>query len=177
MSRIGKKPIELGEKTTAEMSGNTFKVTGPAGTLSREFRPDIKIAVEGKTVTLSMEKETPENFALWGTYASHVKNMVDGVNKPYSQKLIIEGIGYRAEVKGDKVVFGLGFSHPVNVQVPAGIKVVVEKNIVTISGIDKEQVGQFSAYIRSLKKPEPYKGKGIMYEGEVIRRKQGKKTV
>jgi large subunit ribosomal protein L6 len=177
MSRIGKKPIELNEKTSAEFSGNVLKITGPLGTLSRTFRPDITIAVEGKTVTLAMEKDTLENVALWGTYASHIKNMIQGVNTPYVQKLIIEGIGYRGEVKGDKVVFGLGFSHPVNVPIPQGIKVIIEKNVITISGIDKEQVGQFSAYVRSLKKPEPYKGKGIMYEGEVIRRKQGKKTV
>lgn len=177
MSRIGKKPIDLGNKTTAEMSGSVFSVKGPNGTISKTFKPDIKISIEGKTITLEPVKKTLETTALWGTYASHISNMIEGVNKPFSQKLVIEGIGYKAEVKGDKMVMALGFSHPVNVPIPAGLKVTTDKNVITISGIDKEAVSQFAAYTRSLKKPEPYKGKGIMYEGEKIRRKQGKKTV
>ncbi len=177
MSRIGKKPIELGEKTTAELKGNVLTVTGPQGTLSRTFKSDIKIAINDKVVTLEPVRSSLANNALWGTYASHIANMVEGVNKPFGERLVIEGIGYKAEVKGDKLVMGLGFSHLVNVEIPKGIKVVMEKNIIVISGINKEEVGQFTAYLRSLKKPEPYKGKGIMYEGEKIRRKQGKKTV
>lgn len=177
MSRIGKKPIELGEKTTAEMKEGVFSVTGPLGTLSRPFKSDITIKVADKTVTLEPVRNSLEINALWGTYASHIKNMIDGVNKPFVERLVIEGIGYKADVKGEKIVMGLGFSHLVNVEIPKGVKVVMEKNIMVISGSDKEQVTRFAAYIRSLKKPEPYKGKGIMYEGEKIRRKQGKKTV
>ncbi len=177
MSRVGKKPIELGENTTAEMKGNVFSVTGPLGSLSKTFKPDISIKIEGKTITLEPKRKSLDTVALWGTYASHISNMVEGVVKAYGARLVVEGIGYRAEVKGDKIVMGLGFSHPVNVPIPKGVTVKVEKNIIVISGIDKEQVSQFAAYVRSLKKPEPYKGKGIMYEGEKIRRKQGKKTV
>jgi len=176
MSRIGKKPIELGEKTTAEMKEGVFSVTGPLGTLSRSFKSDIKIKVEGNLIVLEPVRTSLEINALWGTYASHIKNM-DGVNKAFVERLVIEGIGYKAEVKGEKIVMGLGFSHLVNVDIPNNVKVVMEKNIMVISGSDKEQVTRFAAYIRSLKKPEPYKGKGIMYEGEKIRRKQGKKTV
>jgi large subunit ribosomal protein L6 len=177
MSRIGKKEIALGDKATAEMKDGVFSVTGPLGTLSRAFKNDINIKIENKVVTLEPVKKTLETNALWGTYASHVFNMVEGVNKAFVERLVVEGIGYKADVKGEKIVMGLGFSHPVNVEIPKGVKVVMEKNIIVISGADKEVVTSFAAYIRSLKKPEPYKGKGIMYEGEKIRRKQGKKTV
>lgn len=177
MSRVGKKPIELNEKTTAAMSGNVFTVTGPNGAISKTFKNDISIKIEGKTITLEPKQKTLETVALWGTYASHISNMVEGVNNPFSQKLVIEGIGYKADIKGDKIVFGLGFSHLITVAIPVGITVKTEKNTLTVSGVDKEKVTQFAAYIRSLKKPEPYKGKGVMYEGEKIRRKQGKKTV
>jgi large subunit ribosomal protein L6 len=120
---------------------------------------------------------TLESRALWGTYGSHIANMVAGVNKPFEKKLILEGIGYKSEVKGDKIVFALGFSHPVEVLIPSGIKVTAEKNNITVSGIDKEEVGKFTANIRALKKPEPYKGKGMRYADEVVKRKQGKKSV
>jgi large subunit ribosomal protein L6 len=102
--------------------------------------------------------------------------MISGVNKPFEKKLILEGIGFKSEVKGDKIVFALGFSHPVEIGIPAGLKVTAEKNNITIAGSDKEEVGQFAAKLRSLKKPEPYKGKGMRYDGEVIKRKQGKKS-
>ncbi len=114
--------------------------------------------------------------ALWGTYASHIRNMVSGVNTPFVKKLQIEGIGFKAELNGKNLKLALGFSHPVIVAIPEGVAAVVEKNIVTISGADKESVGQFAASVRALKKPEPYKGKGIRYEGEVVRQKQGKKA-
>lgn len=177
MSRVGKKPIELGDKAKAEINSGVVTITGPHGSISRTFKPVIKITLEENTIKLAPEVENLDTLALWGTYASHISNMVEGVVKPFAEKLIIEGIGFKADVKGDKLVLGLGFSHPVNVSIPSDIKVVVEKNIITVSGVDKEKVGQFAAYVRSLKKPEPYKGKGIMYEGEKIRRKQGKKTV
>lgn len=176
MSRIGKKVIELPEKTTAKIDGATLSIAGPLGSLSRKFSDLISIKVESNTIVAAPVRETDDTAALWGTTTAHIANMVAGVNKAFEKKLIIEGIGYKAEVRGDKIVMGLGFSHPVNVEIPKDLKVTNEKNIITVSGIDKEKVGQFVAHVRSLKKPEPYKGKGIMYVGEVIRRKQGKKA-
>ena len=113
---------------------------------------------------------------MWGTYASHLKNMIAGTHTPYQKKLILEGVGFKSEVAGNKMNLALGFSHPVNVQIPEGLTVKAEKNNITITGIDKDMVGQFASALRALRKPEPYKGKGFRYEGEVIRRKQGKKS-
>jgi len=176
MSRIGKQRIELPANTTATIADGVFTVKGPLGELSRTFKSDIGIAIEDNIVVLTPVKDVQELHALWGTYASHVKNMVDGVNKLYQKKLIIDGVGYRGELKGTQLVMQLGFSHPVVVDIPTGLNVSFDKNVITISGIDKELVGQFAAHIRDQKKPEPYKGKGIRYEGEVVRQKQGKKA-
>lgn len=176
MSRIGKRVITLPEKTEINISADSVSVKGPQGELSRALHPLIEVRVNGNEVTLHPKKETLESRALWGTYASHLTNMVNGVNTPFVKKLILEGIGYKSEVKGDSIVFALGFSHPVTVAIPAGLKVTAEKNVITISGINKEEVGSFAAKLRSLKKPEPYKGKGMRYDNEVIRRKQGKKS-
>jgi len=176
MSRIGKKVIELPANTEIKFSDNTFVVKGPLGELTRTLHPMIEIKVEGNTATVVPKRMTLESKALWGTYASHLINMVSGVNKPFEKKLILEGIGYKSEVKGDKIVFALGFSHPVEIDIPKTLKITAEKNLITVSGSDKEEVGQFTAKLRALKKPEPYKGKGMRYEKEVIRRKQGKKT-
>lgn len=177
MSRIGKKIITLPENTTLTVSEGNLIVKGPLGELKRELHPVIEIRQDGNAVTLSLKKETLESKALWGTYASHLTNMVSGVNKPFTKKLILEGIGYKSEVKGDKIVFALGFSHPVEVMIPATLKVTAEKNVITVSGSNKEEVGSYAANLRALKKPEPYKGKGMRYDTEVIRRKQGKKSV
>lgn len=176
MSRIGKQIITIPEKTEVSLSGNTVAVKGPLGELTRIVHPLIDIRIEGNQLTVVPKRETIEGRALWGTFAAHMKNMVSGVNTPFVKKLILEGIGFKSEVKGDEVVFALGFSHPVKVKIPEGIKVTAEKNVITISGSNKDQVGEFAANIRALKKPEPYKGKGMRYEGEVIKRKQGKKT-
>ncbi|MBX4181361.1 50S ribosomal protein L6 [Candidatus Parcubacteria bacterium] len=176
MSRIGKRIITLPEKTEFKVSDNVISVKGPLGELTRTLHPVIEIKVEGNNITLHPKKDTLESKALWGTYASHISNMVSGVNKPFEKKLILEGIGYKSEVTGDKIKLALGFSHPVVVDIPAGLKVTAEKNNIVISGSDKEMVGFFAAKLRSLKKPEPYKGKGMRYDDEVIRRKQGKKT-
>lgn len=177
MSRIGKKEIILPEKTEITVVGNTVTVKGPLGELSRTLHPVIDVKIDGSSVTVVPKKTTLESRALWGTYASHLTNMISGVNKPFEKKLILEGIGFKSEVSGDKLKLALGFSHPVEVSIPAGLKVTAEKNNISISGSDKELVGQFAASIRGLKKPEPYKGKGMRYDGEVIRRKQGKKSV
>jgi large subunit ribosomal protein L6 len=177
MSRIGKQEILIPAGVKIVQNGNALTVTGPKGTLTRVFRDDITITVTLKDVALNIKRNDKFSKSLWGTYASHIKNMIAGVQTPYQKKLILEGVGFKSEVKGNVFNFALGFSHPVVVKIPEGIVATAEKNVITISGIDKELVGSFTAAIRALKKPEPYKGKGMRYEGEVIRRKQGKKTV
>lgn len=176
MSRIGKKIIEIGEKTEVTVSNDSFTVKGPHGELTKSYNPIIEIIVADGTVTLKPKKDNQVSKALWGTYASHIINMIKGVNEKYEKKLEIEGVGYRAELKGNTLVLSVGFSHTIEMPAPEGITVTVEKNLITISGIDKEVVGEFSAKIRANKKPEPYKGKGIHYVGEYIRRKEGKKA-
>lgn len=176
MSRVGKQRIAIPEKTTVTVADGLVTVKGPLGELSRSFKSDIGIASEGSEVVLTPVRDSNELYPLWGTYASHIKNMVEGVNKPYEKKLVMEGVGFRVELKGTSLVFALGFSHPVTIEIPKGLTVTVEKNNMTISGIDKELVGQFAAHIRDQKKPEPYKGKGIRYADEVIRRKEGKRA-
>lgn len=176
MSRIAKKPIVLPPKTEATYAAGTMTVKGPLGTLTKNFRPNIKIDIANGNITLAPAFESLETKALWGTYAAHIKNMIAGVNAPFEKKLVVEGIGYKADVKGKDLAMALGFSHPVVVPIPADLKVTTEKNTVTISGIDRESVGQFAAKVRAMKKPEPYLGKGIRYSDEVIRRKQGKKA-
>lgn len=176
MSRIGKKVIQIPEKTEINVSGSKVMVKGPKGSLEREFGSLVTVKVEGKDVTLIPAQDL-ENQAMWGTQASHLMNMIEGVNQGYTKKLILEGIGYKADVKGTDLVMGLGFSHPVKKPIPSTLKVASDKGVITISGLNKDEVGQFAAEIRALKKPEPYKGKGFRYETEVIRRKQGKKSV
>ncbi len=177
MSRIGKQEILIPAGVKVTQSGDTVTVVGSKGTLSKVFRDDIAITITDKSVTLNIKRNDKFSKSLWGTYASHIKNMIKGVETPYQKKLILEGVGYKSEVKGKEFNFALGFSHPVVVKIPEGITATAEKNNITISGIDKELVGSFTASIRALKKPEPYKGKGMRYDTEVIRRKQGKKTV
>ena len=177
MSRIGKQPIEIPDKTSVTREGSVLIVKGPLGELRREFLSDVDIVITEGTITLSPHSDDPFANIVWGTYASHIRNMVAGVHTPYKKTLIIEGVGYRAELSGKKIILSIGFSHKVEVNIPEGITVTVEKGVITIIGIDKDLVGQFAAKIRALKKPEPYKGKGIRYDTEVIRRKQGKKSV
>lgn len=176
MSRLAKKPIAIPPKASVEVLGHSVTAKGPAGEVRRSFRPEIAITVEGEQVILTPTSNTVLARALWGTYAAHLRNMLQGVMTPFQKQLILEGVGYKADVSGDTVQMSLGFSHPVKVKVPQGLTVKAEKNTLTISGVDLEQVGQFAASIRALKKPEPYKGKGFRYSTEVIRRKQGKKT-
>ena len=176
MSRIGKQEILIPAGVEVKKDGAIFTVKGPKGNLTKTFRDDIEIKITDKNVTLSAKRNDKFSKSLWGTYASHIKNMIQGVVTPYQKKLILEGVGFKSEVKGKELVFALGFSHPVIVAIPEGITATAEKNNITITGIDKELVGSFTAAVRALKKPEPYKGKGMRYEGEVIRRKQGKKT-
>jgi len=178
MSRIGKKAIKIPEKTEASLSGSLLTVKGPLGEMTREIPRNIILSIENGEIKLTpLKTDKNNNVPIWGTTASHVTNMVRGVTNGFEKKLSIEGIGYKAELKGEKLVLALGFSHPVEVAIPKGISVKVEKNLLTVSGVDNDQVGRFSAFVRSLKKPEPYKGKGIRYENEVVKIKQGKKTV
>ena len=177
MSRIAKQPITIPEKTEVTFVDGLFTVKGPKGTLSRELKSDVIVKLDGGVIML-MPKDDKSIFsrALWGTYASHVKNMIAGVNTGFEKKLILEGVGFKSEVKGKDLVLALGFSHGVTVAIPEGLTVTAEKNNISIAGIDKEAVGQFAAKVRAMKKPEPYKGKGFRYHDEVIRRKQGKKA-
>ncbi len=177
MSRIAKQPIVIPPKTDVTFENGVLTVSGPHGKLSRFFRDEISLVVENNTIAVTQVKKSVFARALVGTYASHVKNMIAGVNTPYQKKLILEGVGFKSEVAGTDLKLALGFSHPVVVPIPAGLTVTAEKNNITVVGIDKESVGSFSAMVRGLKKPEPYKGKGFRYSDEVILRKQGKKSV
>lgn len=177
MSRIGKQPIVIPEKTSVSREGDIIVVKGPLGELKRKFIDTVTITIGEGTITLLPANEEPFSKILWGTYASHLQNMIAGVHTPFKKTLLIEGVGYRAEMSGKKLVLSIGFSHKVEMPIPEGITMTSEKGMMTITGIDKDLVGQFAAKVRAQKKPEPYKGKGIRYEGEVIRRKQGKKTV
>lgn len=176
MSRVGKQQLQIPEKTEVSYEGGVFRVKGPLGTLEKTFKDVVTITIEDGSIRFAQKGDDQFARAIWGTYASHVKNMLAGVHTPYVKKLILEGVGFKSEVKGKELHLALGFSHPVVVPIPEGLTVTAEKNLVTISGIDKELVGAFAASTRALKKPEPYKGKGFRYDDEVIRRKQGKKT-
>lgn len=176
MSRIGKQLIKIPAKVVVATEGDAISVQGPLGLLTRRFSPTMKIEIKGEEITVIPERQTVNTQALWGTTAAHLRNMILGVTKGYEKKLLIEGVGYRAAVNGSQLVLNLGFSHPITLIIPAGLKIMVEKGLVIINGSDKELVGQFAASLRALKKPEPYKGKGIRYETEIIRRKEGKRV-
>lgn len=177
MSRLAKKPIVIPSGVEVKKDGNTIKVKGPKGTLTKDFRDGVTIEIGSNDVTVSYTGSDNFLTALTGTYASHIMNMIEGVTNGYTKKLILEGVGYKVALQGKELVLEIGFSHSVKLAVPEGLDVIVEKNDITISGFDKELVGSFSAKVRAQKKAEPYKGKGLHYEGEVVRRKQGKKTV
>ena len=179
MSRIGKKPINLPNGVEASINGLNVSVKGPKGFLSLIMHPLAKAAIEEtdgvKNIVVSMQNETDSRqSALWGLTARLIANMVKGVTTGYDKKLEINGVGFKVAVSGKKVKLDVGFSHPVEYHLPQGILATVEKNIITISGIDKQLVGEVAAQIRKIKVPEPYKGKGIRYIDEVVRRKAGK---
>lgn len=176
MSRIGKKVIVLPKGVTIDIKGNEVKVKGPKGELSRTFSPIITIEQKDGEVHCVRPSEERQIKALHGTTRAVLNNMVQGVSTGFSKALQVEGVGYRAEMKGKKLVMALGFSHPVEVEPPAGISFAVEEKtrVITITGSDREQVGQVAANIRAWRPPEPYKGKGLRYVGEIVRRKAGK---
>lgn len=176
MSRLAKKPIAVG-KTTVSVESGVLSVKGAKGTLTKRVHPTVDIQVTPEGVMVTPKDGSRLAKALIGTYASHVKNMVQGVETPYMRKLIMDGVGYKMEVRGKDVVLTVGFSHTVALPIPEDVTAVVEKNVMKLESVNKESVGQFAANVRRVKPPEPYLGKGIHYEGEVIRRKQGKKAV
>jgi large subunit ribosomal protein L6 len=176
MSRVGKQQLHIPKGTEIVFTDGVMNVKGPKGTLTKTFKDNVAITIENGVVSFAPTVSDPFSRALWGTYASHVQNMLAGVNEPFVKKLILEGVGFKSEVKGENLHLALGFSHPVVVAIPQGLTVTAEKNNITVTGIDKELVGQFTASVRAMKKPEPYKGKGFRYHDEIIRRKAGKKT-
>lgn len=177
MSRIGKKPIPIPPGVTVAVTDNSVSVQGPKGELKRVLHPDIRAGIVEGQILIEPYRKSKRASALWGLSRALAANMVEGVAKGFEKKLEFEGIGYRAMVEGDNLVMQLGFSHPVRFKIPEGIRITVEKNVITVLGIDKELVGETAARIRALKPPEPYKGKGIRYQGEVIKRKAGKKAI
>jgi large subunit ribosomal protein L6 len=177
MSRIGKKPISIPTGVEVQISGSKIQVKGPKGTLNMVARPEIGVELKDGVISVAPVKQTKKSAALWGLTRTLVSNMIEGVSRGFSKKLEIQGIGYKGAVTGANLVLNVGFSHPVNFPAPQGITFLVEKNVITVSGFDKELVGQTAAKIRSIKKPEPYKGKGIRYQGEYVRQKAGKKSV
>lgn len=175
MSRVGRMPIEIPAGVTVSQNENTLTVKGAKGELTRTFHPDINIAVEENVITVTRPSDGKEHRSLHGLTRALVANMVTGVHEGFTKTLEITGVGYRAAKQGDKLALTLGFSHPVEMEAPAGITIdVPAPNKIVVSGADKEVVGAVAADIRKWRKPEPYKGKGIRYEGEVVRRKAGK---
>ncbi len=175
MSRIGKKPVAIPKGVTVALAGRTLSVKGPKGELSRTFHPDMTLSVEGDTVAVARPSDEHRHKALHGLSRTLVQNMVDGVSRGFAKTLEIQGVGYKAETKPYGVNLVVGYSHPVKYEAPKGIKISVENNVlVKIEGPDKELVGQVAAELRQVRPPEPYKGKGVRYQGEHVRRKAGK---
>ena len=175
MSRVGKKPISIPKGVTITQTGNTLKIKGPKGELSDNFHPKIKIEVKNDQVLVTRPNDEKENKALHGLTRALVQNMVNGVTKEYTKTLDIVGVGYRAEVKGKNLLLNIGYSHPIYIVSPVEVNLQTPTQTqIVVSGIDKQLVGQVAAKIRSLRKPEPYKGKGIKYSDEQIQRKAGK---
>ncbi|CEE00005.1 MULTISPECIES: 50S ribosomal protein L6 [Bacillaceae] len=175
MSRIGKKPIEVPAGVTVTLNGNRVTVKGPKGELSREFNKDITITVEDNVVTVTRPSDSKEHRTVHGTTRAILANMVEGVSKGFEKSLELIGVGYRAQKQGNKLVLSVGYSHPVEITPENGLEIDVPSNTqIVVKGIDKEQVGALAANIRDVRPPEPYKGKGIRYVGEYVRRKEGK---
>jgi len=176
MSRIGKMPVEIPKQVTVDIKKSTVTVKGPRGELTRTFHRDMEIGVDDGAVVVSRPTDHRTHRALHGLTRALIANMVQGVSDGFRRTLLIEGVGYRAETRGRTLVLSLGYSHPVEFEFPDGIEVTVERGAksLTIEGIDKEVVGEFAAKIRAARPPEPYKGKGVRYAGEYVRRKPGK---
>lgn len=176
MSRIGKQPVKIKEGVTATLKEKTLEIKGPKGQLVLQIHPLMEVSVKDDEIIVNPKRTTKEGRSLWGLFRTLINNMVIGVTDGYEKKLEFNGVGYKAQAQGNKLVLDVGFSHPVEIEMPDGISVAVEKNVITVSGTSKEIVGQVAAKIRAVRKPEPYKGTGIAYQGEHIRRKVGKKA-
>lgn len=179
MSRIGKLPISIPVNVTVTIDGSVVRVKGPKGELSQTFPPSVTIRYNETEKQIEVTVQHPEekkDRAFWGLSRALLANMVQGTTEGFSKQLEINGVGYRAQLEGTKLVLAIGFSHPVVMVPPDGVEVKVDKNSITISGIDKQVVGEFAANVRKIRKPEPYKGKGIKYSDEIIRRKAGKQV-
>lgn len=176
MSRIGKKPILIPQNVEVKIEGQNVKVKGPKGEISQEIPAEILVEKKADKIQLTLKKSSKKGPALWGLWRSLLENDVKGVISGFEKKLEIRGVGYRASLEDGRVKLEVGFSHPVILKIPQGINASIEKNIVTVSGIDKQLVGEFAARVRKVKPPEPYKGTGIRYLGEKVRKKEGKKV-
>jgi large subunit ribosomal protein L6 len=175
MSRIGKKPIEIPEGVKITLGDNAITVKGPKGELTKLVHQEINVAIDGNVLTVTRPSDNKTHRSLHGTTRSIISNMIEGVTKGYEKNLELVGVGYRASKSGQKIVINVGYSHPVEVTPEQGIEIEVPAQTkISVKGIDKERVGAVAANIRSIRLPEPYKGKGIRYEGEFIRRKEGK---
>ena len=176
MSRVGSSAITIPADVTLSNDGGVIVVRGKNGELSTSLHSEVELSIADNVVTLRPARDTRQAKALWGTMRSNLNNMVVGVTEGFTRKLEINGVGYRAAMQGNKLVLSLGFSHPVEMKVPAGLKVAVENNTsVTITGADKQLLGQFASEVRAKRPPEPFKGKGVKYADEYIVRKEGKK--
>ena len=176
MSRIGKKPIAIPSGVTVTLQGQTVTVKGPKGQLAWTLADEVEVTQDSSQLTLATREDTQRARGMWGLSRTLVSNMVEGVTKGYEETLELVGVGYRASMKGQSLSMQLGFSHDVDIKPPAGITFVVPKQTeIRISGIDKQAVGEIAAQIRRIRPPEPYKGKGVRYSGEKVRRKEGKK--
>ncbi len=174
MSRIGKKPVAIPSGVTVTLKDAIVAVKGPKGELKRSLPEGVKVAVAKTEINVARESDEPPIRARHGLVRALINNMIEGVTKGFERKLEINGVGYKAEVAGDKLNMSLGFSHPIAFQLPKGISAKVEKNLLTLAGVDRELLGQTAAKVRSFRPPEPYKGKGVKYVEEVIKRKVGK---
>ena len=176
MSRIGKRPVAIPAGADVTIDKNRLTVTGPKGTLQMVIHHAVTVTVEDRAVTVVKRNATKIAQAMWGTTARLIANMIEGVTNGFTKKLELQGVGFRMAVKGKNVEMALGFSHPVIVAIPEDITVTIEGMVLTVAGIDRQKVGQFAANVRAFKPVEPYKGKGFRYEGEKVRRKEGKKS-
>jgi len=174
MSRVGKKPIEISDKIKVTYTGRILTVAGEKGTLTRTIHPDVNLNIDDKTLTVTIDNMDKKTRSLWGMTRALIANMVTGVSQGFERALEINGIGYRAELKGKNIEFNLGYSHSIDFPLPEGISANIDKNIIKLSGIDKDLLGYTASTIRSLRPPEPYKGKGGKYVEEYVQRKAGK---
>jgi large subunit ribosomal protein L6 len=177
MSRVGKKPVIIPEGVSVTLDGKKITVKGKLGELSMDIHPLIEVRVEGNSIVVSAKDDSKLARSMWGTTRALINNMVVGVSQGFTKRLVLVGVGYRARMEGNKLILNVGYSHPVEVVPPPGVKFNVEEQVkITVSGFDKHLVGQVAANIRAMREPEPYKGKGIRYEDEVVILKEGKKT-